>query len=605
MSKKENLNIDLEFSTIADLFFIPKKRQKTNSLFKYKINNEWKDKSFKSLVSDISCLINYFEKSGYERGDKIGLVSENRIEWIVSDFACAIYGLVSVPVFPTLTPSQLLHIFNDSQARAIIISSKFQLDKISKIRAELNFCKEIFIMDDLQEDMRFVNEFQNIVMEENANFEADIKYLEQFSKKIKEEDLLTIIYTSGTTGEPKGVMLTHKNLVSNIKGALDIECFWGYEQTLSYLPLCHAFERMAGYYTMYATGTSIAFAESIDSIATNIREISPQLLTSVPKLLDTIRKKIIVKMSSESNIKQKIFDWATAVGKEMVYAKQNSRVSLVLNSKYRIAYKLVFDKIIQKLGGRLQTLVVGGAALHPETAEFFEMLSITTIQGYGLTECSPVISVNRDWDNEFGTVGKAIFNVEVKIASDGEILARGPNIMQGYYKKEKETREMIDSDGWLHTGDVGIFTKHGNIKITDRKKNIFVSSGGKNIIPAPVENAILSNRNIDQIIMFGDGEDYCTALVVPNFELLKIIAEKLDVNYTRTEELVENNLILKYFRNEIEKSQKDFSKFEKVRKFKLLPKAFSIESGELSPKMSIKKHIVKEKYNQQIRAMYG
>ncbi len=604
MNEKENNSDKSNFSTIAELFFLPESRGvDSSSLFKYKNEDKWQDKSFSELVSDVATLVRYFEKTGFKKDDKIGLVSENRIEWIICDFACAVFGLVSVPVFPTLTPVQLHFVFDDSESKAIILSSNFQLNKFSQIRDELSSCRQFIIMDELVASQSDVIELKEI-LNDKRDYEQDLALLKSYAKSISEHDLLTIIYTSGTTGEPKGVMLTHQNMVSNIKGALDVGCFWGYEQTLSYLPLCHAFERMSGYYSIYVSGASIALAESIDTIASNIREISPQVFTSVPKLLDTIRKKILSAISSESKAKQKIFAWAFAVGKEMLYAKKEDKVNFAIKSKYKIAHKLVFEKILKKMGGRLQTMVVGGAALHSETAEFFEILGLSVLQGYGLTECSPVISVNREWDNEYGTVGKALCNVEVKIANDGEILARGPNIMKGYYKKNKETKEMIDPQGWLHTGDIGIFTEHGNIKITDRKKNIFVSSGGKNIVPAPVENAILNNRNIDQIIMFGDGEDYCTALVVPNYELLKIVAEKMNVAYSRIEELVENDRIIKFMKNEIDREQKDFSKFEKVRKFKLLPQAFSMESGELSPKMSLRRHVVKENNKIQIAALY-
>jgi long-chain acyl-CoA synthetase len=423
------------------------------------------------------------------------------------------------------------------------------------------------------------------------------------SAGIKENDVCTIIYTSGTTGEPKGVILTHKNIISNVNAVLDIIPITKEDVFLSFLPLCHIFERMGGYYTAFAAGCTVYYAESIEKVATNLLEARPTLMTSVPRLFERIQARIIKNVESQSPKKQKIFYWALEVGKKFVSAQKKGSVPLSLSLKHKLADKLVFKKLRDRTGGRLRFFISGGAALPKELGEFFDAVGIKIVEGYGLTESSPVITANRPDDYKFGTVGKPLPGVEVKIAADGEILARGPNIMKGYYKKKKETEETL-IDGWLHTGDIGTFDSEGYLLITDRKKHLFKTSAGKYIAPTHIENIFLASKYIDQFVLIGDKRMFLSALIVPDYEALKEYADAHKISYTNESELTGNEQIYKLIEDDMSKLQKQLANYERVRKFALLDKPFTIETGEITPSLKIKRKVVEEKYNYLIEQMY-
>jgi long-chain acyl-CoA synthetase len=427
--------------------------------------------------------------------------------------------------------------------------------------------------------------------------------LKKTSDEIKQNDICTIIYTSGTTGEPKGVILTHRNIVSNVNGALEIFPITKDDIFLSFLPLCHIFERMAGYYTAFAAGCTIYYAESIEKVATNLQEAKPTLMTSVPRLFERIQSRIIKNVESQSVTKQKIFYWALEIGKKFIAAKKKGSVPFALAAKHRIADKLVFKKLRERTGGRLRFFISGGAALSKELGEFFEAVGIQIVEGYGLTESSPVIAANRPDDYKFGTVGKPLPKVEVKIAPDGEILARGPNIMQGYFKKKKETEETV-VDGWLHTGDIGVFDSDGFLMITDRKKHLFKTSAGKYIAPTPIENIFLTSKYIDQFVLIGDRRMFLSALIVPDYDALKEYADAHKIPYQSESDLTGNEKIYKLIEDDMSKLQKKLANYERVRKFALLDKPFTIETGEITPSLKIKRKVVEEKYNYLIEQMY-
>jgi long-chain acyl-CoA synthetase len=372
---------------------------------------------------------------------------------------------------------------------------------------------------------------------------------------------------------------------------------------LSFLPLCHIFERMAGYYTAFAAGCTVYYAESIEKVATNLQEAKPTLMTSVPRLFERIQSRIIKNIESQSVTKQKIFYWALQIGNQFAAAKKKGNVPLTLSIKHGIADKLVFKKIREKTGGRLRFFISGGAALPKELGEFFEAVGIKIVEGYGLTESSPVITANRPDDYKFGTVGKPLPGVEVKIATDGEILARGPNIMKGYYKKKKETEETI-INGWLHTGDIGVFDSEGYLMITDRKKHLFKTSAGKYIAPTHIENIFLASKYIDQFVLIGDKRMFLSALIVPDYEALKEYADAHKIPYKNEADLTNNEQIYKLIENDMAKLQKQLANYERVRKFALLDKPFTIETGEITPSLKIKRKVVEEKYNYLIEKMY-
>jgi len=398
-------------------------------------------------------------------------------------------------------------------------------------------------------------------------------------------------------------MLSHKNILSNVTKTLEIFPIGKDDIFLSFLPMCHIFERMGGYYTGFSSGGSIYFAESIELVSNNIVEVKPTILTTVPRLFERIHTKIIKNIESQSLSKQRIFAWAIETGRQYMYAKKEHRISMSLSVKRKIADKLVFSKLREKMGGKLKFFISGGAALPRDVGEFFEAVGILIIEGYGLTESSPIITANRLNDYKFGSVGKVFPGVEVKIAVDGEILAKGPNIMMGYYKNKKETEESL-KNGWLHTGDIGHFDSDGFLVITDRKKHLFKTSTGKYIAPTHIENMFLESKYIDQFVLIGDRRMFLSALIVPDYDALKEYADANRIQYDSMEELLSMKQIYELLEKEFDQFHKKLANFERVRKFAILDKPFTIESGELTPSLKIKRKVVEERYKDLIEDMY-
>ncbi len=596
------------FKNIPDMFYKVCDRYGNKVAFKYKHNGEWQDLSYTRLTELVEAFALALLELGIRKGDRVGFVAENRIEWIISSFAVSLIGGVDVPLFPILTAKQEEYIFTNCGVSCIIVSNNFQLNKVMQFKDDLDTLRQIIVLnDDFDTPDPAVRSYKDMVSRggELKGNKHNREYFQRKVDKISHDDLLTLIYTSGTTGDPKGVMLSHGNLCSNINDANNFFGDLEDEITLLFLPLCHAYERTSGFYTLFSGGAQINLAESIDAVASNLKEISPTIITSVPKLLETIKKKIYHAMRKEKPSKQKVFNWAVDIGIKRVHSRLSGKNSITLNAKYKLADKLVFSKLREKVGGRLTRIISGGAALADDVFEFFMAMGISVQQGYGLTEASPVVAVIQTDNIEIGTIGQPFDSVEVKIAEDGEILIKGPNVMQGYWNDPTATREAIDEDMWLHTGDVGEFTDKGNLKITDRKKNIFVNSGGKNIAPQPIENVLAQSRFIDHCILIGDMREYVTALITPDFAQLKELATEFDIQFNNETELISNDKIIRHIKQEIDYLQKDFAKFERIRKFSLLSKSFTVEDGELSPKMSVKRHIVEEKYSDMIDKMYN
>ncbi|MDT3738992.1 MAG: long-chain fatty acid--CoA ligase [Candidatus Kapabacteria bacterium] len=603
------MNDERKYKSIPEMFveLCRKSEDLEKPAFRYKQNGEWTTISHSKLLADVSCLAISIMELGIRKGDRVGIVSENRIEWIISSFAVNMIGAIDVPLFPILTASQEEDIFRDCRATAVIVSNNFQLEKVMEFKDNLKSLRQIIIINDEYDSKDvFVHSFSDLLSRGCSlrSFEERMKLLKAQIDKIQPDDLLTLIYTSGTTGDPKGVMLSHGNLLSNISGTSRVLPDLPNHESLLYLPMCHSYERTAGFYSLFFAGTPIALAESIESVPANILEIRPTMMTTVPKLLETMKKKVYISMDKESKITKDIFNWAVKTGTKKSRLQQRGKSNPFINAQYMIADKLVLSKIRAKLGGRMRLLVSGGAPLPVEAAEFFQAIGITVLQGYGLTEASPVVSATRYDNNELGTIGQPLYNVEIKIAGDGEILVKGPNVMKGYWEDEEATDKAIDPDGWLYTGDIGEYTAKGNLKITDRKKNLFISKGGKNIAPQPIENIIAQSRYIDNCILIGDNREYITALINPNFDQLKVLAEGFGIEFSNNSGLIINPKIVEYIKQEIDFYQKDLSKFERIRKFQLLSEPFTINGGELSPKMSIKRHIVERKYSDLIEMMY-
>jgi long-chain acyl-CoA synthetase len=542
---------------------------------------------------------------GIRKGDRVGIISENRPEWIITDLAAVTLGAVDVPLYPTMTAKQIEYIFNDAGVKVAVVSNQFQLNKVLRVLDQLPGLEQVILMADKAEtpDSKTMSFAAALAL--GAEFRKENPgHLAAALTTIAPDDLLTLIYTSGTTGNPKGVMLTHANLCSNVIAAAAVIPILDSDTLLSFLPLCHSFERMAGYYTAMSTGAAIAFAESVETVRDNMLEVRPTVVTTVPRLFERIYSRILKQVDGGPPVRQKIFHWAVGVGREYAAARRSGSVPFGLAARHAVADRLVYGKLRARTGGRMRFFVSGGAALAREFGEFFEAVGLTIIEGYGLTESSPVISCNRIENYRFGAVGQPIPGVDIRIAHDGEILARGPNIMRGYWNNPEATAEAVDKEGWLHTGDIGLLDAEGFLRITDRKKHLFVSSGGKNIAPQPIENLFLSNKYIEQFMLIGDRRMFLTALIVPDFDALKEFADSNRLPYNDNNELTRLPQINTLIEQEINQIQKDLANYERVRKFTLLEKQFTIEDGELTPSQKIRRRVVEQKYARLIDSMY-
>ncbi len=598
-----------EFTTIPELFdFVMNDfgKKQTKPCLMQKESGKYKDISYQEVYDQTESFAFGLLSLGVKREDKVAIIGENRPEWVYSDMAIIGVGAVNVPLYPISTADTIQYILNDSESVGIVVSNKFHMNKVLKVRDKCPKLKFIVVMnnkDDISGNEN-VYTFEQ-VQEMGKSYKAENPNLFSENLKIADKDALaTIIYTSGTTGEPKGVMLTHYNIMSNVNSAHKVFEMSDKDVFLSFLPLCHIFERMAGYYTAFACGATIAYAEGIEKIATNLLEVKPTVMTAVPRLFERMHSRMVRNLEKEPEKKQKIFNWALEIGREYEnLSRSGDSIPVSLTLKRKLADKLVYSKIRARFGGRLRFFISGGAALSRNLGEFFKSAGIQIIEGYGLTESSPVLACNRLDDYKFGTVGKPFPGVEIKIAKDGEILAHGPNIMQGYFKKKKETDEVL-KDGWLHTGDIGVFDAEGFLIITDRKKHLFKTSGGKYIAPTPIENMFLASKYIDQFVLIGDRRMFLTALVVPDFEALKEYADAHRIPYKDEKELIEMKQIYDLMENEFAQFQRRLANYERVRKFTLLEKPFQIETGEMTPSLKLKRKVIEERYRNLIEDMY-
>ncbi|MCD6516000.1 MAG: long-chain fatty acid--CoA ligase [Candidatus Aminicenantes bacterium] len=588
-------------NTLAQLFFHTIKSFPKADLMLYKEAGEYKPISTEEFGDWVICLSLGLRELGLNKGDKLALLAENSPEWVMTDLASLCLGSITVPIYTSLVPEQIKYIVNDSDTKIVVCSDLSLWEKVKSVKDKMKNVEYFLIMgDEAPEGTVLLSE----VIEKGKKVkEKDPGLFEKSALEIKPDDTASIIYTSGTTGTPKGVILSHSNFISNSKATSDIIKFTSDDYVLSFLPLSHVLERMVTFTYLYK-GCSIAYAESVETVAENLLEIRPHIMVSVPRVFEKIYAKVMDTVLEGSALKKKIFFWGVKVGKEFSQKKlDKKKISKWLELKRKTAHKIVFSKIISKTGGRVRFFVSGGAPLSKDIAEFFYGIGLVILEGYGLTETSPVIAVNTFEELRFGSVGKPIPGVEVKIADDGEILTRGPNLMKGYYKKEEETNEAI-KQGWFYTGDIGHLDEDNFLYITDRKKDIIVTAGGKNVAPQIIENQLKTNPFISNAVVIGDRKKFVSALVVPEFEKLEGYAKASNIEYTSRKDLIENEKINNFMMSEIDRYSANFASYERVKRIVLLDRDFEIEKGELTPSLKVRRNIVEDKYKDVIDKLY-
>ena len=585
--------------TVAQLFRHTVAYDKTDTILA-KADGEYGPISSQELYRRVARLQAELNKAGIGKGDRCALLSENRWEWAVADFAMMTAGIVSVPLYPTLTLDQIRYLLEHSEAKVVMVSTVDQLEKIQAAWDRLPKLEGVIIFDPRASDDERVISIEKLIGE-NALSDEERQAFEASISAVQPQDLASIIYTSGTTGVPKGVMLSHGNFATNVRDSgFDLR---EDDVCLSFLPLSHVAERTSDYIYFY-NGSTVAYAESIDKVPQNMLEVRPTVAVGVPRFFEKVHGRVIEKVDAAPPLRQKLFHWAVKVGKQTIpYRLEGRPMPIGLRARHAVASRLVFSKLRSRLGGRMRYFVSGAAPLAKHLAEFFYALGIPICEAYGLTETSPIVSSNLLDDTRLGTVGKVIKNVEVKIAGDGEILVRGPNIMQGYYKMEKQTSEAI-INGWFHTGDIGELSDDGYLKITDRKKDLFKTSGGKYIAPQPIENQLKTSAYISTAVVVAEARKFPSALVIPNFEKLRQYAAANELDCPSDKELCRHKKITELLQREVQDACKDMPRYEQVKKIAVLDQEFSIEKGEITPTMKVRRREVEKLYAKQIEKIY-
>jgi long-chain acyl-CoA synthetase len=589
----------VERDTITKLFFGAIDRLNRPDAMRYKQGGQWRTLSHRVIEERVTQLAAALRASGVQRGDRVAILAENRPEWAIADFAVLCLGATDVPIYPTLPPNQIAYILNDCEAKVIFCSTAEQVEKVAGIRDEVPTLREVIVFDEVTDAT--VSRWGDVL----SNGEAEITGgrftdFRDGALAVQPDDLATLIYTSGTTGDPKGVMLTHFNICSNVAAVHQhrvLEVTPG-EVALSFLPLSHSFERLVDYF-YWDSGICIAYAESIEKLAENLVEVSPHLVAAAPRVFE----KIYTKVMGATGIKRTLVMWAKGVGEERAEAVLAGRAAPE-SLGFRIADKLVFSKLRAKTGGRVRAFISGSAPLSADVAKFFFAAGLPVYEGYGLTETSPVLAVNKPGKVKLGTVGIPLAGVEMRIAESGEILARGPNIMKGYWNRPQDTADTIDADGWLHTGDVGEFDEEGFLRITDRIKNMIVTAGGKNIAPQPIENQAAMSPYVSQVLMIGDRRAFPTLLVVPDFENLERWAREKGIGSSNREEMARDPRVKQFLEQETLGRLQGLARYEIPKKIMVAPEDFTIESGALTPTLKVKRRVVEERYRDSIEEMY-
>ena len=597
----------MTFTTVSQMFNHVTNQYPSKELYFYKKENEWVGITGSEIRSTVKGLAFGLQSLSIGKGDNIALLSNNSPRWAMSDYGIICSGAATVSVYPTLIPSQVEYILNDSQSKVVFAENQEQMQKVLASWGNCPDLQYAVVMDESNTDSddRIFNfrDFLELGTKHEQKSEASF---EDLMDKPEPNDLLTLIYTSGTTGNPKGVKLSHGNMMSNVEGTKQNIDFDDTEIFLSFLPLSHSFERMGGHFTAFSVGAQVYYAESIETVPENLREVKPTVVLSVPRLYEKMYAKVRAGLKSAPEARQKIFWWAIGVGKEATqYRLKNQALPFALGLKHKIADKLVYSKVKDRVGGRLRFFVSGGAPLSQEIGEFFAAADIMILEGYGLSETSPVLTCNTPEAVRYGSVGKPLFNVDIEIAADGEILAKGPNIMTGYFNNEEATREAIDSDGWFHTGDIGHIDDDGFLFITDRKKNILVTSAGKNVAPAPMENALTNSPYIEQVVIIGDKRNFISALIVPAQEA---VGNELTVQGKSVfgDDIMSDHPDVKaLIQKEVDTVMEKFSNYERVKEFSILPRLFTIEDGELTPTLKVVRKVVLDHFSDAAEKNYS
>lgn len=596
-----------QLKTLVDLFHHVAAKPK-NDLLNYKSGGHWKAMATSELVEKVRLAAMGLFALGVEPGNHVGLLSENRVEWTIADLAVVNCGAADVPIYPTQAPKQVAYILNDAGVEVLFISNQAQYDRV---RDALHNCPKLRVIisfDQVNAPSGKVMSFEELMNWGIAANDTDPRAFEVLQATVTAETLATLIYTSGTTGDPKGVMLTHGNLVANVLSTSQVTIVQEDDPGLSFLPFSHIFERAVIYFYLYARGR-IFYAQSIETVAKDLLEVKPYYMTSVPRLFEKIYSRAMDKAEEKGSTTAKIARWAVEVAKkwaEMVNG--GGKPGIALSVKHKIADALFLSKWRAAMGGRIRYFVSGGAALAPDLAKVFYAAGMPILQGYGLTESSPGISTNSTTENRLGSVGRPMPGVAVKIAEDGEILCAGANVMRGYYGRPEETEAALETDPegrvWLHTGDVGYLDAEGYLFITDRKKDLLKTSGGKYIAPQPIENAIKQSRFVNQVVVIGDGRKFPSALIVPQMDVLQAYAEQRGIAVKDAAELIKDPQIIRLMESEVEKHCGELSKYERIKAVLLLEHEMTVESGELTPTLKIKRRVVVDKHKKAIDQLY-
>jgi long-chain acyl-CoA synthetase len=586
----------IKIERLFDIPYYQLENYPNKNMFVTKTNSIWKGISTELFLEKVNLISRGLISFGINAGDKVAIASNNRVEWNIMDIAIQQTGAIVVPIYPNISVNDYKYIFNDAGIKICVVDSYELYDKINSIKNEVLTFEHLFTFNEIPN----IPNWNKII--EKAE-ETPISEVAKRKKEIKNLDLATIIYTSGTTGNPKGVMLSHNNLISNVEGCRPKIPADSTSRVLTFLPACHVYERMLHY--LYMTiGASIYFAESLDTIGENIKEVKPHVFTAVPRLIEKVFDKIMAKGEELTGFKRSLFFWAVKLAEEYEFEGK----SFIYSFKLAIARKLIFTKWQEALGGEVKAIVSGSAALQPRLARMFFAAGLPVLEGYGLTETSPVISVNCFKKGiRIGTVGTLLENVHVKFAEDGEILVKGPNVMMGYYNLPEKTKEEIDTDGWFHTGDIGQFVDGIYLKITDRKKEIFKTSGGKYIVPQAMENKFKESRFIEQIMVVGENQKFPSAFIVPNFAYIKewITKENVECSDKSNTSICTNQKVIDRINEEVATYNKGFGNWEQIKKIALFDKEFSVDGGELTPTLKLKRKIILEKYNDRFTKIYN
>jgi long-chain acyl-CoA synthetase len=594
-----------EPATLVDVFTRVARTHQRPDTLNYKSGDRWVSISSDEMLQRAKHLAAGLHALGVKPGDRVALLSESRAEWTLTDAGSIFARTVDVPIYPTLTPPQVRYILNDSGANVLFVANR---EKFLELKDVLGECPEVKHVIFFEPEGVTAAEGLTLAQLEEKGRELeqhDSGHIARSSAQTQPDDLATIIYTSGTTGEPKGVMLTHSNLVSNLIDSSGHLSFGAHDIALSVLPLSHVFERQAMYMYLHR-GMAVYFAESLQTIGPNLREVHPTVLVGVPRIFEKIYQRIRERAAEAGRASEVILEWSVSVGREYAeYLLAHREMPASLKLKHAIASRLVFSKWKNAFGGRIRLLVSGGAALPEDLSNIYIGAGIPIVQGYGLTETSPVITTSRIEDNRVGTVGTAIPNVDIRIAEDGEIEVRGPNVMRGYYNKPEETRAVFTGDGWFKTGDIGTLDQDGFLRITDRKKELFKTSGGKYISPQPIEQAIKGSRFVNQVVLIGAGRKFPAALIVPVWEQLESYCKLKGIEVKSHSELCRHPRIIDLIQRQIDGLTPNLARYERIKKIALLENEFTIEGGELTPTLKVKRRVIDEKYRDVIERIYA